>query len=252
MNTLRIIVPVTTLVGLQHFSNGTYPVDIYPLDTNGNALGNSNIPALTNLNAIPVGNVFTLDVPIVDGNYSIPNARFLVRFYSDSAVYPGVSTFPVYKDYPINNVLSSGTLPDSDTVERGVRITVRNNRKFKYINGETTGFEILANGNVKLNFVAKKRSFNNDNDVVAIVMDGNFVDMTVGDNAPFFNALKSSSGLTIPPKVKRQWIYCYYGNPKFGSTEQDFLNNFWEAFGNPATYGSNSYRTDHCMIQIVK
>jgi len=250
MNTIRIIVSVDTLTGLKS-TGGNYHLIATALKTDGSPLGDLNIPVSSSFTIPPSGLTFILNIPITDATYSIPDARFKVEIETDPAIHPASAYYAIYQNFPITNVASGGSLPDSDTLDRGVRVVVRNNRKARIINGQTTRIVPgTTPGNFRLEYAATKSSFNGANTVNAILMDGNMKDLTQGDFAAFLTAFKSAAGVNFPVGTKRFWVYCYYANPAYGTTLAQVRSNFWTVWGNPATFASNSYRTDHCMIEF--
>lgn len=107
MNTIKIVVTVTTLTGLKK-TGSNYHLVVTPLKTDGSPLANSNIPVSNDFSIPETGLSFILNIPITDGNYSIPNARFEVKIESDPILYPDKQYFYMYQNFPINN---SSTLP---------------------------------------------------------------------------------------------------------------------------------------------
>ena len=238
MNNLRINLTTADLAGLTP-SGGTYSfiIDFRKLD--GTPLNNGNIPNSFTVSASPTGQTFALNVPITNGNYTIPNVMIVIfNFSRENCCF-------VQTNYTIIN--STDTEPVLDGVMMGNRISTKGGKTLYTHGSQDMEFVQLETGNVKLNTLMSRLSFNNTQTVNALFF-GNYMQKPCTDAQ--MAALLSPSGLNVPSGYHiALTLFNYFTAPSMGTTVDGVANNLWTAMflftvNNPLINGNYNIRAE--------
>jgi len=238
MNTIRIQVEVDTLVGIRK-TNGLYSVDVFASKADGTSMS-PNIPGNTSFQTTPVGNIFTLDIPVQDATYSYPTAEFTLRFYPDNSIYPNVDEFILKQAFAVNNV--EGSVSNDD---EGANITTVANREVRIINSQKLVAEVVpVTGAIRLIFNDVERSLDGNRDVNAFLVNYQQVEVTPIERAAF----KSQNGLLLGKGDHHYYIY--YASPEIATTWDQVEANSYTLFGDDTTKRMYSRRMESLVIEI--
>ena len=254
MNNLKITLTASSLTGLTPGVGGAYNFIVDFLKSDGTPLNSPNAPNSTNLSVTPSGSTFVLNIPITSGDYTI--LGITIKIYNQSRQNCCVTS----TNYNLYNTSSDAPAPTVG-VRDGKRTVEANGAYYDIVNSEFAFFQVLPNGNVRLDMPTSQSSFNGQRTVSPIVLDSFWADMK--DNNPDqLAALRSSGGIAMHDFTQLT-VYGYPARTDWGTTLREIKEgnpiHVWWSFGNndasngvDKTYSNNSGQLHRASIYKYK